>query len=84
MRLWGVTASCLHGLIELEITAGVIIRNVLDHTSQCLAVIGKQSFLYIVTKEVAEDTTEILMARIAQERAAIGEHTYETREQTKY
>ena len=71
-------------LIELEITLGVVVGDVLYHTIKYLVVIGKKTLLYVVAEDVAEQTTEILMTRIAQERAGVGEHSYKTTEQTKH
>ena len=61
-----------------------MITDILYHTSQDLLIIWQQTFLYIITKKVTEDTAEILMTRITQERAAVSEHTYETAQQAKY
>ena len=56
-------------LIELEIVLCVVVRNVFHHLAQQLAIVGQQALLHIVAQQVAEDATEVLMARIAQERA---------------
>ena len=71
-------------LIELEITLFVVVGDVLYHTRKYLVVVGKKTLLYVVAENVAEQTTEILMTRIAQERAGVGEHSYKATEQTKH
>ena len=55
------------GLIELEVSACVVVRDVLDHASESLAVVGELSCLDVVAKQIAEQTAEILVARVAQE-----------------
>ena len=52
-------------LIELEITACIIIRDDLNHTGQSFVVVGEQSPLNIIAQQIAEQATEILVARIA-------------------
>ena len=57
----------LYDLIKLEITSGVVVRDVFHHTSKDFHIVGQQALFHIITQEVAKDTTEILMTRIAQE-----------------
>ena len=68
-------------LVETEVTAGIVVRNVFDHTAQRGIVIGYQSILHIGTYQVAEQAAEVLMARIAEERARVGKHAHEARQQ---
>ena len=71
-------------LIELEVSLGVVVRDILYHTSENLHITWQQTLLYVVAEDITEDTTEILMTRIAQERTRVSEHTYETAQQSKY
>ena len=43
-------------LIELEITLGVFVGDVLYHTRKYLVVVGKKTLLYVVAEDVAEQT----------------------------
>ena len=70
-------------LIELEISTSVVVRDVFNHLAQQLTIVGQQALLYIVTQHIAEDTTEILVTWIAEERAAVGKHTYEATQQAQ-
>ena len=71
-------------LIELEISASVVVRDVFNHLAQQLTVVGQQAFLYVVTQHIAEDTTEILVTWIAQERTAVRQHTNEAAQQAQH
>ena len=71
-------------LIELKISSCVVVGNVLHHLAQQLAIVGQQPLLHIVAKEVAEDAAEVLVARIAQERARVSQHAHETAQQTEH
>ena len=72
------------GLVEFKVAAGVVVRDILDHAREDLHVGRQQTALDIVGEQVAEDATELLVARIREERTAVGKHTYETTQQTKY
>ena len=69
-------------LVETEVTAGIVVRYILDHTAQRGVVIGYQAVLHISTYQVAEQAAEILMTRIAEERARVGKHAHEARQQS--
>ena len=71
-------------LIELEISTSVVVRDVFNHLAQQLTIVGQQALLYVVTQHIAENTTEILVTWIAQERTAVGQHTYEAAQQAQY
>ena len=43
-------------LIELEITLGVVVGDVLYHARKYLVVVGKKTLLYVVAEDVAEQT----------------------------
>ena len=71
-------------LIELEIILCVVVTDVFNHLAQQLAIVGQQSLLNIVAKQVAENATEVLVTRIAEERTAVGKHTYEAAQETQH
>ena len=71
-------------LIEFEIVSCIVVGDILYHAAEYLIVVGQQALLYIISEDVAEQTTEIFMTWITQERTRIGEHSYETAEQTKH
>ena len=37
-----------YALVELEIAAGVVVADILDHTSEQLSVVGQQALLHVV------------------------------------
>ena len=70
--------------IELEVATCIVVRNVLDHPGERLHIVGQQSFLHIISEQVAEQPAEILMSRIAQEGARVGEHAHEAAKQSEH
>ena len=64
-------------LIELKIVLGVVVGDVLNHAAQQFAVVRQQALLHIITQQIAENATEVLVTRIAEERTAVGEHAHE-------
>ena len=70
--------------IELEVVLGIVVRYVLYHAAEHLLIVGQQALFNVVAKDVAEQTAEVLMTRITQERARVCEHTHETAQQAKY
>ena len=73
--------------LEVKEILCVVVADILDHLVDALSLITSvrdHAVLDIVTYEVTEDTTEVLMTRIREERTAIGKHTYEAREETEY
>ena len=71
-------------LLKLEILLGVVVGDVFDHLSQEVKLAGRQQTrLHIITNKVAERSAEILVARIAQEAARVGEHTHKAAQQAQ-
>lgn len=70
--------------IEFEVATCVVVGNIFDHTCQRLHIVGQQAFLHIIAEEVTEQSAEILMARIAEEGAGVGEHSHEAAEQSEH
>ena len=50
--------------IELEVVAGVVVADVLNHAREALHVVWQQTLLNVVAEQIAEQTAEILMTRI--------------------
>ena len=71
-------------LLEPEIILSVVITDVLNHSVKTFLVVRNKSALHIITDEVTQQTTEILMTWIAQERTRVGEHTNKSAQQSKY
>ena len=56
---------------------GIVVADVLHHLAQGLHVVGILAVFHQLTKEVAQNAAEILVAGVAQEGAGVGEHTVE-------
>ena len=57
--------STVETFLEIEVSVGVVVRDVLDHlVEECHLALRKLSVLDVFTDEVAEDSSEVLMARI--------------------
>ena len=72
--------------LELEIVLGVVVGDVLNHLVDTLSLIAHVrhfAVLDVCSNEVAENTTEILVTRVGEERTGVGEHTHETTQQSK-
>ena len=54
-------------LVELEVVASVVVRDILYHAREALHIVRKQALLYIIAEEVAEQTTEVLVTWVAEE-----------------
>ena len=71
-------------LTELEVATGIIVGDVFHHLSKQLAIIWHKPALHVGAQQVAQQTAEILMARITQERTRVSEHTDKTAQQSQY
>ena len=63
-----------------EVGFGVIIADATNEIIEEILVVGNLSVFDIGADEVAEETTEILVTGVGEERARVGEHADETRE----
>ena len=70
-------------LIEIKVSTSIVVRDILHHTSQDLLIVGQQALLYVITENVAENTTEILEERVRGERARVGGHATERAQQSE-
>ena len=71
-------------LLEPEIALRVAIADVLHHLSEERKFRGGQkTFLYLSAQQVAQDAPEILMARIGEEAARVGQHPHETAQEAE-
>src|SRR4051812_27606747 len=67
--------------LESEVLPGVAEADVLDQRAQQGAVVGEQPPLDVRADHVAQQAPEILVARVRQEAARVGQHPDEPREQ---
>lgn len=55
-------------LLEVEVSVSVVIGDVLHHlVDEAHLALRKLSVLYVFAEEIAEDSAEVLVARIGQE-----------------
>src|SRR5688500_2937824 len=66
---------------QAAIALGVFVADVSDQRAEKGVIVGQFAGFDVTTEEVAEDPAEILVARVAHERARIGDHADEPREQ---
>ena len=74
------------GCLKIKIILCVVVRDVLNHLVDTLSLIPcvwHFSVLDVGGNEVAEDATEIFVARVGEERTGVGEHTYETAQESE-
>ena len=70
---------------ETEISLRVIVADVLHHLLYEGHFLSWQlAVFHVLTDEVAQATAEVLVARVGEERAAVGQHAYETTQQAEY
>ena len=63
--------------LEVEELVGVVVADVFDHLVDTLLLISgvrDEAVLDVVSYEVAEGTTEVLVTRVGEERTAVGKH----------
>ena len=64
---------------EGEVALGIVIGDVLYHLlDEGHFLAGQLAVFHVLPDEVAQATAEILVARVGEERAAVGQHPYET------
>ena len=74
------------GCLKVKIVLCVVVRDVLNHLVDTLCLIAHVwhfAVLDVCGNEVAEDATEIFVARVGEERTGVGEHTYETAQESE-
>src|ERR1700754_3668937 len=64
--------------LKIEILPGVVVTNVPHNLADPLHIIRQLSIRDLFTKEVTENTAEILMTRIGKKTPAIGKHPDKT------
>ena len=70
--------------LKVEITPGVVVADAFDHGADARHLGGGQaSAVHVGADHVAEDPAEILVARVADETARIGQHADEAAEQAE-
>ena len=65
MKMYCRRGSFWHYALKLEVVLGIVVADVFHHAVEAFFVVGKQSLLHIVAQQIAEQATEILVARIA-------------------
>ena len=72
-------------MLEVEISLGIIIRNVSYHLFYKGHLLGWQLAIFdILANHIAELATEILVAWIGEERTAVGKHAHEATQESEY
>ena len=69
--------------LQIEVALCVVEADALDDLLQSLLVVGILAVLDPLTDEVAEDAAEVIVAGVAQEAAAVGQHTDEVAQQAE-
>ena len=69
--------------LQIEVALCVVEADALDDFLQSLLVVGILAVLDPLTDEVAEDAAEVIVAGVAQEAAAVGQHTDEVAQQAE-
>ena len=84
MKMYCRRGSFWHYALKLEVVLGIVVADVFHHAVEAFFVIGKQSLLHIIAQQIAEQSAEIFMTGIRQERATVGQHTHEATQQSKH
>ena len=79
-RKWRPPALAERRSSEAEIALGVVVRDVLDDLPEPLHVGRDLAVLDLLAELLAEDAAEVLVARVAEEAARVGEHADEVAE----
>ena len=70
--------------LEVKIVLSIVVADVLYHLVEAFHFACRDfAIFHILTEEVTEGTAEILMARVREERARVGQHTYETAQKSE-
>ena len=69
--------------LQVEVALCVVEADAADDLLQSLLVVGILAVLDPLTDEVAEDAAEVIVAGVAQEAAAVGQHTDEVAQQAE-
>ena len=73
-------------ICKIKVVFRVVVADVFYHLLYAgflVACVGNHAVLNVVAEDVTERAAEVLMTRIREERAAVGEHTDEAAEQTQ-
>lgn len=69
--------SSQKGKLQVEVALGVVEADAADDLLQGLLVVGILAVLDPLADDVAHDAAEVVVAGVAQEAAAVGQHTDE-------
>ena len=70
-------ALVVAALTQPEVAARIPETNVRHHFAQELAIIGKQAASHVLAQDVAQKPPKVLVPRVRQEAARIGQHADE-------
>ena len=69
--------------LQVEVTLCIVEADALDDLLQSLLVVGILAVLDPLADDVAQDAAEVIVAGVAQEAAAVGQHTHKVAQQAK-
>ena len=69
--------------LQSEVTLCVVEADALDDLLQSLLIVGILAILDPLADQVAQDAAEVVVAGVAQEAAAVGEHAHEVAQQAQ-
>ena len=72
--------------LELEVILRVVVADVFNHLLNAgflVAGVRDHAVLDVIAEDVTERAAEILVTRVAQERTAVGQHTYHAAQETE-
>ena len=86
---WGFIINALDAyqnrFLELKVVLGIVVADVLDHlTDEGQFAFWQFAALDVLAKHVAEQAAEVLVARIGEEGAAVGEHSDKAAQQAQH
>ena len=61
--------------LKFKVTGSVAVADVSNYAANPIEIVRQQSRLHFASKQVAQNTAKIFMARIRKERATIGQHS---------
>ena len=69
--------------LQVEVTLCIVEADALDDLLQSLLVVGILAILDPLADDVAQDAAEVIVTGVAQEAAAVGQHTHKVAQQAK-
>ena len=72
----GALIALNSGQIETEVAGCIIVADVAYHRADQPYIVGDQAPGHVRPEQVAEDSAEVLVAAVAEETAAVGDHAH--------